>query len=193
VSSRRTPARAPQPNEKRDHHAHTQFHTQVPNQGDPEGRRGDHHRRRRVGGTRGVGVGRPHDAVNIDTASHTFQFGSDCLAGVAPTTDGKLNWNENAAHTTVRPHLTGTFCLQNSTAHARVALEYRDNSDALLSRFNSDIMSGSGSSLDTMDVDVEGYKVSSALVDHVHVQIQEEDSTGRWVNVPLGAEYLYYP
>jgi len=59
--------------------------------------------------------------------------------------------------------------------------------------FNSDIMSGSGSALDTMDVDVEGYKVSSALVDHVHVQIQEEDSTGRWVNVPLGAEYLYYP
>jgi hypothetical protein len=135
----------------------------------------------------------PNDAVNIDTTNHTFQFGNDCLAGVAPTTDGKLNWNENAAHTTVRPHLTGTFCLQNSTAHARVALEFRDNSDALLSRFNSDIMSGSGSALDTMDVDVEGYKVSSALVDHVHVQIQEEDSTGRWVNVPLGAEYLYYP
>ena len=54
-------------------------------------------------------------------------------------------------------------------------------------------MLGSGSALDTMNVVVEGYKVSSAVVDHVHVQILEDDSSGRWVNVPLGAEYLYYP
>jgi hypothetical protein len=54
-------------------------------------------------------------------------------------------------------------------------------------------MQGSGSPLDTMVVDVEGYRVNSTLVDHLHIQIQEQDSSGRWVNVPGGIEYLNYP
>jgi len=137
----------------------------------------------------------PFDTVNIDSSgvTHEFQFGDTCTAGAAPTSSGdELNWGENAGQTNVTPVLVGNLCLQHTTAEARVVLEYRDNNHVVVGRYPSNPALGNGSSLNTFAVNKTGPRVTSATINHIHVQIQQRVA-GQWQDVAGAVEFLDYP
>lgn len=133
----------------------------------------------------------PTDTVNIDTVGHTFQFGLVCSAGLAPT-NATLDWDENAAQTTVRPHLVGTLCLQNTMAEVRVALTYYDNAGGVFGRYSSVPATGNGGALNAFSVDLLGPRVASAAMNHVHARLRQKIG-GAWVDIPGADEHLAYP
>jgi hypothetical protein len=135
-----------------------------------------------------VALAAPNDVLpSVDGgANHDYQWAGqdlgqdDCVPGAAPTTDGDLNWRENAAQTQVTPLVTGTICLQNTTHEARMVLEYRDNNHVVLARYPSNVARGNGSKLNTFNVDLSGPQVTIASMNHVHVYLEERPIGGAW-------------
>ncbi len=133
------------------------------------------------------------DPVTLDTGFE-FQLGdyNTCSPGLAPGAPADLDWNENAAQTSVRPQIKGNLCLQSTSAEARVAVVYHQLGGQTITKFNSSPGTGNGSPLSTFYVDEIGSRVSKAVLDHVHVQIEEPNGAGGWDTVP-GAELVMYP
>jgi hypothetical protein len=135
----------------------------------------------------------PFDTVAYNSAANEFQFGDTCTAGAAPVSSGdEVNWRENLVNNTVSIRLQGNHCLQNTTATARVSIEYYDNAHALLGRYNSLPATGNGGALNQFSVDREGPRLSSAIFNHAHIQEQELVG-GVWTNVPGAVELVNYP
>ena len=135
------------------------------------------------------------DRVNIESSNvtHEFQFGDTCTAGAGPTSSGdEVDWQQNAALTTVAPLLVGNLCLQNTTAEARVVLEYRDSNHVVIGRYGSNPAFGNGSSLNAFAVNRAGPRVTSAAINHIHVQIQKRVA-GQWQDVAGAVAFLDYP
>jgi len=114
--------------------------------------------------------GRPR--VIPAAALATAALANTCSPGLAPGAPADLDWNENAAQTSVRPQIKGNLCLQTTSAEARVAVVYHQLGGQTITKFNSSPGTGNGSSLSTFYVDEIG-------------------SRG-WDTVP-GAELVMYP
>lgn len=131
----------------------------------------------------------PDSAVNIDMPGHTAQFGTNCQAG-DPADDASMDWQEDAAKTTIAVKLTGDLCLQSTKDTYRVVLEYyyRDphlpaSSDHVkIASVASRPTTGNNGALNTSSVTLTGPRVLSAAVHHAHVQIQVQDASGKWSN-----------
>jgi hypothetical protein len=139
----------------------------------------------------------PNDSIgplNPDPVNNNPQFGTGCSAGAVPSGVGNLDWNENAAQTTIQPKLTGDLCLQGTTNTYRVALElyFTDGGfHSLVSSSTSLPATGNGAALNAFAVNLNGPKLQSAAIHHAHIQIQRQDAGG-WTNVG-GAAVVSYP
>jgi hypothetical protein len=112
-----------------------------------------------------------------------------CQAGVAPPA-ASLDWQDTTAGTT-QPKLTASVCLQNTTNTYRVALQlyYLDPTPApgasnhvMISESTSLPATGNGAAVNDFAVNLQGPKVLSAAIHHVHVQLQQQVG-GVWQNV----------
>jgi hypothetical protein len=141
----------------------------------------------------------PNDTiVKIDPFSltdHHVQFGgtASCVANQSPSANANLDWRENVADGTVNPKLTGSLCLQSTTDTYRVALQLYvldttpgpGATHVLISESHSLPATGNGAAVNDFSVNLQGPKVLSAAVHHVHAQLQEQVG-GVWQNVPGG-------
>lgn len=122
----------------------------------------------------------PIDNVTLDTPNHRFSFGTACANGQAPGGPGTIDWRYNAAGTTTAPRLDGDLCLQSTTARVRMAVTYHDAAHATISRFTSNPATGNGSPLNVFAVATGGARVSTAILDHLLVDIERWDGAN-WV------------
>jgi hypothetical protein len=122
----------------------------------------------------------PTDDVLLDTANHEFSFGEDCSPGDPPALAGVLDWQENAAKTTIRPRLRGRICLQDTTSEARMSVIYHNADHDVVSKFSSNPATGNGGALSEFVVNDTGARVSSSVVTHVLVRLEVPDPNGGW-------------
>jgi hypothetical protein len=114
------------------------------------------------------------------------QFGGQgsCAANQDPAADADLDWRENLAEGTVQPKLTGSVCLQSTTGTYRVALElyYLGPAHVKIGSYHSLPAMGNGAAVNDFAVNLQGPKVLSAAIHHVHVQLQKQVG-GVWQDV----------
>jgi hypothetical protein len=123
----------------------------------------------------------PTDSFTLDpNNNHRFSFGEDCDIGVGPASDGLLDWDNNAANTSGQPHLTGTLCLQDTTAQARMHVIYHDSLGGDITHFHTNPATGNGDDLNEFSVDEQGDRISYQTLHHVHVDL-EKNNGGGWV------------
>jgi hypothetical protein len=141
-------------------------------------------------GVASAALAAPASAIPIDTFSinaGATQFGTNC---VGPLGNAELDWRENLAAGTVKPIVTGRICLQSTNRRARLLLQYRDAADALILQVGSAPVQGSAAGLATFSVSLSGPTISSAIMNHVHI-VLEDDRSGALA--PVGTSYQYYP
>jgi hypothetical protein len=125
----------------------------------------------------------PIDQVTLDTPGHEFSFGNNCAPGLAPALPGELDWQENAAQTTIKPRLRGQLCLQGTNSQARMSVVYHDASHNVVSKFSSNPATGNNSPLNIFLVDAQGARVSSTVVTHVLIRLEVPDPAGGWDSI----------
>lgn len=127
-------------------------------------------------------LAQPTDSVTLDpNANHRFSFGEDCDIGVGPASSGTLDWDNNANNTSGQPHLTGTLCLQDTTAQARMHVIYHDDLGGEITHFHSSAATGNGDDLNQFSVDEQGDRISYDTLHHVHVDLEKNNGAG-WVD-----------
>ena len=137
----------------------------------------------------------PTDSVNIDTTSHTAQFGAVCSAGAAPTST-TADWQEDAAKTTQALSVSGNLCLQRTRDTYRVELReyYLDAvlGHQLIATADSRPLTGNNGALNQSAVNLQLPRLFSAAVHHGHVQLQKQDSSSAWTDVAGGVAFVDY-
>jgi hypothetical protein len=147
----------------------------------------------------GSALATPTKSINaIDqTPDHTYQLGGNCVAGQAPGSGFSVDWNEDAGQTTVQAKVSGTLCLQKTTDTYRVALRYfyRDphlpiSADhVLIAEYTSVPFKGSGVGLNTTSVNLQGGRVISASIHHLHVVVQKQVGAAWQDQATVGVDY----
>jgi hypothetical protein len=130
-----------------------------------------------------------------DPSTHAVSLGGagSCSSSGA-TANSSLDWNENNGEGTVQPKLTASLCLHSTTNTYRVALrEYVLDATpgpvsvhVLVAESHSLAATGNGAATNDFSVNLQGSKVISANVHHVHAVIQQLVG-GVWQDVPIAA------
>jgi hypothetical protein len=128
----------------------------------------------------------PIDDVLLDNGAE-LSFGNSWNGGAA-TLGGDFDWNLSGGLTTGR--LTnGNLYIENSTAHARVQIEYYKDSahtDGVVATRDGGEKIGTGAFLNTFPITVGGVNCDCT---HSHLNLQKLIN-GQWKTVDTELEYL---
>jgi len=133
----------------------------------------------------------PVDSFTISLYGAWTHFGNGCTIAGPPAGTASLDWDENAAQTTVRPHLTGQICIQDSSGvNARVKIEFCDQNWVPIGRQIGGIATGNGG-LHVANVDLRSStRFSSALMHHIRVVLLDDRAVpGTFAEVGSSAEW----